>query len=64
MDIYPPEELSRLLKLNLPDGDGVGKDGLLELVQKTLDYSVNTWDQGFMDKLYNSTNAVRVYTFR
>lgn len=25
-----------------------------------LKYSVNTWDQGFMDKLYASTNAVGV----
>lgn len=55
---YSPEELSSILQLELPDGEGLGQDGLLELVQKTLDYSVNTWDQGFMDKLYNSTNAV------
>jgi len=41
----------------LPD-TGKGKDGVLELTQQILDYSVNTWDQGFMDKLYGSTNAV------
>ncbi|KAK5240611.1 Glutamate decarboxylase 2, partial [Cryomyces antarcticus] len=39
---------------------GKGKDGLLETVQRILQYSVNTWDQGFMDKLYASTNAVGV----
>jgi hypothetical protein len=26
-----------------------------------LKYSVNTWDQGFLDKLYASTNAVSVH---
>jgi hypothetical protein len=30
------------------------------MVQKILKYSVNTWDQGFLDKLYASTNAVGV----
>jgi hypothetical protein len=38
----------------------VEKAGLLELVERTLQYSVNTWDQGFMDKLYASTNPVGV----
>lgn len=28
------------------------------MVERVLRYSVNTWDQGFMDKLYASTNAV------
>jgi glutamate decarboxylase len=28
------------------------------MVEKVLEWSVNTWDQGFMDKLYASTNAV------
>lgn len=27
-------------------------------IQQVLQYSVNTWDQGFMDKLYSSTNPV------
>ena len=57
---HKPEELVNLLKFNLPEGEGVGKDGLLEVVDKVLKYSVNTWDQGFMDKLYASTNAVGV----
>jgi hypothetical protein len=35
-----------------------GKRGLLDVVKQVLRYSVNTWDQGFMDKLYASTNAV------
>lgn len=54
---HPPRKLQSLLDLSLPDA-GKGKDGLLDLVRDTLQYSVNTWDQGFMDKLYASTNAV------
>lgn len=30
----------------------------MKIVQQVLKYSVNTWDQGFLDKLYASTNAV------
>ncbi|KAF2737943.1 PLP-dependent transferase [Polyplosphaeria fusca] len=54
---YPPRELESLLDLQIPQ-ERCGKDGLLELVSKTLKYSVNTWNQGFMDKLYSSTNAI------
>lgn len=43
----------------LPD-EGQGKEGLLDGVKKILQYSVNTWDQGFLDKLYASTNPVSV----
>jgi glutamate/tyrosine decarboxylase-like PLP-dependent enzyme len=43
--------------LQIPEQRG-GKDALLPVVEKLLQYSVNTWDQGFMDKLYASTNAV------
>ena len=60
VESHKPEELVNLLKFKLPEGEGVGKDGLIEVVDKVLKYSVNTWDQGFMDKLYASTNAVGV----
>lgn len=56
---HPPNKLASLFDLDLPK-DGRGKDGLLDLVGRTLQFSVNTWDQGFMDKLYASTNAVGV----
>ncbi|KAF2200616.1 PLP-dependent transferase [Delitschia confertaspora ATCC 74209] len=56
---HPPKELEQLLQLEIPEQSS-GKDGLLGLVRKILQYSVNTWDQGFMDKLYASTNAVGV----
>lgn len=57
---HKPEKLINLLNFKLPQGEGVGKDGLLDVVDKVLKYSVNTWDQGFLDKLYASTNAVGV----
>ncbi|KAL2356165.1 glutamate decarboxylase-like protein-like protein 1 [Cryomyces antarcticus] len=56
---HRPNKLVPILDLQLPEV-GKGKDGLLETVQRILQYSVNTWDQGFMDKLYASTNAVGV----
>ncbi|KAL8771719.1 MAG: hypothetical protein Q9209_002910 [Squamulea sp. 1 TL-2023] len=53
---HKPQKLSQLLSPQVPNA-GVGKDGFLELVEKVLQYSVNTWDQGFMPKLYASTDA-------
>jgi len=41
----------------MPD-EGRGQNGLLKMLEKILKYSVNTWSEGFMDKLYASTNAV------
>lgn len=58
VDTQKPQDLVEKLKLSLPEGDGLGKDGLLDVVQKILRYSVNTWDQGFMDKLYASNTPV------
>lgn len=54
---HPPRSLIPLLNVSLPD-QGRGKDGVLEAVQKVLQYSVNTWDQGFLDKLYAATTPV------
>lgn len=59
VDYHTPNELRNVLDLKLGD-EGVGKEGLLGLMETTLEYSVNTWDQGFMDKLYASTNPVGV----
>ena len=53
-----PEDLVDELAFSLPEGEGRGEDGLLQTIRNVLDFSVNTWDQGFMDKLYSSTNAV------
>lgn len=56
---HKPEKLAKLLDFQLPKGRGKGRDGLLAIVEDILKYSVNTWDNGFLDKLYSSTNAVR-----
>ncbi|KAI1429050.1 glutamate decarboxylase [Xylaria sp. FL1777] len=60
VEAYRPEDLVKRLQFSLPEGRGRGKDGLLDTIQDVLRYSVNTWDQGFLDKLYSSTNAVGV----
>lgn len=59
IELHRPQKLQQLLDFQLPD-HGKGKEGLLQEVGKILQYSVNTWDQGFLDKLYGSTNAVGV----
>ncbi|KAI9367202.1 group II pyridoxal-5-phosphate decarboxylase [Aspergillus egyptiacus] len=56
VDYKKPEELQSILQLNVPR-QGTGQDGLIEVLRKVLQYSVNTWHQGFLDKLYASTNA-------
>ena len=45
-----PDELVRRLALELPAGEGRGKEGLLQTIRDVLENSVNTWDQGFMIK--------------
>ncbi|KAL2890809.1 L-aspartate decarboxylase dtxS4 [Ceratocystis lukuohia] len=60
VDQLKPQELIEKLALQLPL-EGKGKDGVLGLVRSVLKYSVNTWDQGFLDKLYASNNALHVY---
>lgn len=56
---HQPHKLIQLLDFKLPES-GLGQQGFLESIQKILQYSVNTWDQGFMDKLYASTDAAGV----
>jgi glutamate decarboxylase len=58
VDARKPEDLVRELSLSLPEGQGRGEAGLLQAIGEVLKYSVNTWDQGFLDKLYASTNPV------
>ena len=55
-DQHDPQELTRLMKLNLPQ-TGFAYDNFLKEVERILEYSVNTWDPGFMSKLYASTDA-------
>lgn len=56
VDYKRPEELQDILQLEFPTA-GKGQDGLIQILEKVLRYSVNTWHQGFLDKLYASTNA-------
>ncbi|SLM36545.1 plp-dependent transferase [Lasallia pustulata] len=56
---HKPAKLTQLLDFQLPDA-GKGREGLLASLEKILQYSVNTWDQGFLDKLYASTDAVGI----
>lgn len=60
VESHTPRELLQRFDLALPTGEGRGKDGLLNTIKDILKYSVNTWDQGFMDKLTASTNPVGV----
>ncbi|KAL8831647.1 MAG: hypothetical protein Q9170_005201 [Blastenia crenularia] len=56
VEYHKPQKLSQILNPQIPS-TGLGKDGFLQLTEKVLQYSVNTWDQGFMPKLYASTDA-------
>ncbi|SPO01376.1 related to glutamic acid decarboxylase [Cephalotrichum gorgonifer] len=59
VETHTPEALLKRFALELPDG-GRGKDGVVDLVGQVLRYSVNTWDQGFLDKLYATNTPVGV----
>lgn len=57
---HGPRELIERMGFTLPEGQGRGKDGLMDTISDLLRYSVNTWDQGWMDKLTASTNPVGI----
>lgn len=59
MEHHKPQKLIQLLDFELPN-EAQGRAGFLKWMQKILQYSVNTWDQGFMDKLYASPDAAGV----
>jgi glutamate decarboxylase len=54
-----PAQLRKILPFPLPH-TGLGAEGSLKFITTMFKTSVNTWDQGFMDKLYASTNPVGV----
>ncbi|WEW55187.1 Glutamate decarboxylase 2 [Emydomyces testavorans] len=56
IELRKPHELQEELQLEFP-ARGQGRDGLLQVLEKIFRYSVNIWHQGFLDKLYASTNA-------
>lgn len=53
---HKPQKLAQLMNVNLPEV-GLAQAGFLKQVENILHYSVNTWDSGFMSKLYGSTDA-------
>ncbi|KAK4497355.1 hypothetical protein PRZ48_011806 [Zasmidium cellare] len=57
LEPHGPRELQQLLNFSLPQ-QGLGHDGFVGAVENVLRYSVNTWDQGFIDKLYANTTPV------
>lgn len=57
VDLKSPEELSKLANLEIP-AERLGEERLVQQIEQVLKYSVNPWDQGFMDKLYSATNPV------
>ncbi|KAF3763814.1 PLP-dependent transferase [Cryphonectria parasitica EP155] len=62
-DLLPPSVLNAHLSTLLPTtGQGAGREGLLKAIAEVLHNSVNTWDQGFLDKLYSSTTPVGLVT--
>lgn len=54
----PPANLSIILGGLLPESTGLGKHGFLHTISQLLLHSVNTWDQGFLDKLYSAPSPV------
>lgn len=57
LEQHAPKQLQHLLGCALPE-HGLGRDGFIEMVKKIFQYSVNIWDQGFLDKLYATTTPV------
>jgi glutamate decarboxylase len=56
---HPPKKLESILQKELEiSDDASGREEFMSLVETIMKYSVNTWDQGFLDKLYSNTNAV------
>ncbi|PPJ57678.1 hypothetical protein CBER1_00144 [Cercospora berteroae] len=54
---HSPSHLQKILSPTLPT-QGLGCDGLLSTAQEVLANSVNTWHQGFLDKLYSTNTPV------
>ncbi|CAO3650076.1 unnamed protein product [Mucor fragilis] len=54
-----PTQLYKAMDFSLPS-QGTGIKGTFELIKSTLQYSVNSWNPRFMDKLYAGTNPIGV----
>lgn len=60
VETLSPKQVIDRLELNLSKGEGGGRAAALETIERILELSVNTWDQGFLDKLYASTTPIGV----
>ncbi|CEJ04597.1 hypothetical protein G6F70_007736 [Rhizopus microsporus] len=59
VNYHTPEELYKLFDFTLPN-KGVGLEGIFKTISSTLEYSVNSWNPRFLDKLYAGTNPIGV----
>lgn len=59
LEHYTAQDLAKKLELSCPE-EPCGKQALLDILSKTLQFSCNTWNANFMDKLYASTNPIGV----
>ncbi|CAG8485123.1 3385_t:CDS:2 [Paraglomus occultum] len=59
VDFKTPDELENIIDFDLKEV-GIGNDGIILLVKSIMQYSVNTWNPCFMDKLYAGTNPVGI----
>lgn len=59
LDHYSAHDLKDKLELSCPE-EPCGREALLGILSRTLQYSANTWHPGFMDKLFASTNPIGV----
>lgn len=56
LEYHEPRDLAKILDLHAPERAG-GSEAFIENVQSLFKFSVNTWHQGFLQKLYGSTDA-------
>lgn len=59
LDARSPNKFAKAFSLNLPD-EPSGIEGMMNLVNKLFDGSINTWDQKFMHKLTSSSNPIGI----
>lgn len=59
LEHHSATSLAEKLQLNCPEKP-CGKAALLQILSNALQYSCNTWNPNFMDKLYASTNPIGV----
>lgn len=57
MDQKSPNELKKILPSIFPQ-EPQGREAFLKTISTLLQQSVNTWDQGFLDKLYSTITPV------